>query len=282
VLTSKVNNYLDKFLGVGIHSTKINYQEEIYSKFYSEASIKSKLFLNVGAGNFYHPFWTNHDYISPHYLKKNKKAFSHKNLILHDLFSMKPLPIKSNTFKIVYMSHVIEHLTDKVAQYTLKEVYRILCPHNGIVRLTQPDMKIAYKAYMANDRDFFKGYYKPLSMEQIFIDRFASSLTKEASFQHLGVKALSDDYIKKILKSLPMEKALSHFTKLCSIEQQRASPSGHISWWTHDKLKNSLKKAGFSKIYESQYLQSKNPVLRNEKLFDFKIPSSSMYMEAEK
>ena len=52
MLTSKVNNYLDKFLGVGIHSTKINYQEEIYSKFYSEASIKSKLFLNVGAGNF--------------------------------------------------------------------------------------------------------------------------------------------------------------------------------------------------------------------------------------
>ena len=61
-------------MGLGIHSTKPNYDIKLYKNLYSESILDNKPFFNIGAGNFYHPYWTNVDYSSDHYKNKNSSV----------------------------------------------------------------------------------------------------------------------------------------------------------------------------------------------------------------
>ena len=45
-----------------------------YQSSYHANSMKMKRFYNIGAGGFYHPYWTNVDYISEWYASNNKKT----------------------------------------------------------------------------------------------------------------------------------------------------------------------------------------------------------------
>ena len=59
-----INFFLKRYLGIGIHSLKPNYDIDIYKSLYTNDVLKNKLFYNIGVGNFYHPYWINADYSS--------------------------------------------------------------------------------------------------------------------------------------------------------------------------------------------------------------------------
>ena len=135
-----------------------NLELELYYILYHEESIQNKRFYNIGAGSFFHPFWTNLD------LKSEWYADAQKNIefVNFDLFSLQSFPIKTETAELVYSSHVVEHLTNKAVQNMFNEAYRILKP-NGIFRFSAPDIDLYYEAYKRNDEHFFcwiDGYSK--------------------------------------------------------------------------------------------------------------------------
>lgn len=59
------------------------------------------------------------------------------------------LPLATGSCRVVYASHVMEHLLAHEVRRFLKEIYRILAP-GGIVRLVVPDLQIYIDAYQSS------------------------------------------------------------------------------------------------------------------------------------
>lgn len=266
---------------------------ELFSKLYSEDSLKNKRFYNIGAGGFSHPFWTNVDYESEWYA--NYSSITREG-IDYDLFSLEPLPVEPDSAEIVYSSHTVEHINDEAAQNMFNESYRILKP-NGYLRITTPNIDLEYRAFKENDRYYFfwidsysveknwkrAKYNKPLneaSIEQIFLAHFATSV----STLHIdgADERIDDNELKRIFNEMDFENALNYCCSRCPVEIQRKYPGNHINWWNKKKMVSMLKKAGFPKIYLSGCGQSFNPVLRNVAYFDNTHPKISLYIEAVK
>lgn len=288
-----INNSLKKF---GLEIRKIDkdiFNLDIYQKYYSEESLLSKNFYNVGAGNFYHPYWTNIDFFSDWY--KANDEFTSEG-IHYDLFSLIPIPLEDGIGEIVYSSHTIEHIKNEHAEFLFKEAYRIL-KDKGIIRLTCPDIDLHYQAYKMNDFDFFfwrKWYSKekaykriflnqPLdkaSIEQLFLQRFASAAT---TLHADGLsERISDEELRKIFSEMKYEDALDYCCNKCPVEIQKKYPGNHTNWWNREKLIIMLKNIGFKEIRISGYGQSQSPMLRNTRLFDSTHPKLSLYIEAKK
>jgi len=260
----------------------------VYNNF-PEKSLQKRRFYNIGAGLFFHPFWTNVDYATEHYRQVQNKPFLH-----YDLMELKPLPIEDNIAELVYSSHTIEHVNDEAALNLLSESYRILKP-GGAIRLTTPDAYLEFKAYMINDIKYWywvdwysepgtweELYKMPLSkasIHQIFLCHFASQLS-EISIDDSPLKKYSDSEIKEIFKNNPNVQALDFFTRQCKFNSDY--PGSHINWWTHKKVISLLQKVGFSDPYISGWGQSVFPPLRDTNLFDNTHPKISLYVEAIK
>lgn len=58
----------------------------------------------------------------------------------------KPLPVEDNTYDLIYMSHVLEHIAWYKTIDTLKELYRILAP-DGVLEVFVPDLDKLVDAY---------------------------------------------------------------------------------------------------------------------------------------
>ena len=72
-------------------------------------------------------------------LYKKNSTFFPSNVMYGDV--VKGLPLKKNSVKIIYCSHVLEHLALNEFRKSLKNVYQIL-KKEGIFRAVLPDMKI--------------------------------------------------------------------------------------------------------------------------------------------
>ncbi len=256
---------------------------------YPAESLLGRRFYNVGAGSFFHKYWTNIDYATEHYASVQRPGFVH-----HDLLSLQPLPVADCSAEIVYTSHTIEHITNDAARTLFNEAHRILKPGGGI-RITTPDAVLEYEAYKAGDRSFWywtdsysrKGewehfYRCPLShasIPQLFLHHFASQLC-EIDADSTAVRKYSDFEISETVDRLPLDQALDFFVSQCKFNPKR--PENHINWWSQSKAASFLREAGFSKIYQSGFGQSRFPPLRNLAKFDNTHPKVSMYIEAIK
>lgn len=288
-LKRSIKLLLNKF-GVDLIRLTNNDQEdlELYRKNYQRESLEEKRLYNVGSGNFYHPFWSNLDYVSDWYKSVQK------NVTHIDLMEKKPLPIADSSAEIFYTSHTIEHIKDDAVENLFKEVYRALKP-GGFFRVTTgPDADTDYEALMRRDEDWFfwnKWYEKPGTYEQTYHKPATSVPLEERWLHHVASQLAPNDKspsslkinsekIKELLSKKTKEEALDYFTSLC--EFQSARPGNHISWWNYEKIKNYLKNAGFKNVYKSGYGQSFCPVLRNTQYFDNTHPQISVYVEAVK
>lgn len=117
-IKKNIRNLLQNF-GYDIIRINNNYQSN-YS-FYSKESLEEKRFYNIGAGSFFHPYWTNIDYSTNHYQKHQKSPF-----INHNLMDKNPLPLPDNCAEVCYSSHTIEHISTDAAFHMFSEIYRIL------------------------------------------------------------------------------------------------------------------------------------------------------------
>ena len=100
--------------------------------------------LNIGAS----PIWDSKNwYILDHKLKKNN---NHK--ITGEATNIK---LKNNSCSIVFCSHVIEHIPHYNLPRMIVEINRVLCK-GGVLRILTPDLKKICRAYVKNDKIFFK------------------------------------------------------------------------------------------------------------------------------
>lgn len=236
-------------------------------------------YVNIGAGAFYHPYWHNLDTPNDFYASSQNGNLH----IRHDLTSGRSLPFDDNTIKVVYMSHVIEHLADRNVQFCFAEIYRCLQPA-GFLRVTCPDIDLEYDAYLRGDVDFWMWPTpwgeRSYSIEQRFLEHIATSLTQH----YPGAKwhTFSDEEVRTIFSSLPKKQALDFFTHRIPDESEHSRPENHVNWFNPRKVEAMLRKAGFHVVYESRFGQSKCPLLRNTQLFDSTVPNVSLYVEAQK
>lgn len=80
--------------------------------------LHDKIFVNVGAGGFYHKNWINVDKVSDIY--KDRQG---PNTVNWDLLSLTPFPFLNNSIDLIYMSHVIEHVSDEAAKHFFFESF---------------------------------------------------------------------------------------------------------------------------------------------------------------
>ena len=281
-----------KLVSRKLHYDLINHEmnDGKYSATFSEECLKSKRLYNVGAGSFYHHFWTNIDYKTDSYSQVQKHGF-----INFDLMSLKPLPIDDASAEFIYSSHTIEHISDEAVQNLLNECYRVLKKGGGI-RLTTPNASLEYAAYLRNDLSYWKWsvdryskpgnweklYTKPLnkaSIHQVFLHHFASQVC-EIDMDTSASKKFTDEEIIEKFTTYPGVGTLDYFTKHCRFNPDFAG--NHINWWTHEKIITFLQRAGFSKPYISGWGQSVFAPLRNTDHFDSTHPRISLYVEAVK
>jgi len=291
-MKSKILNLI-RALGYDIKKINANYNFEVYKQFFNNDSLVNKNFYNIGAGKFYHPYWTNIDFYSVWYKKNNKTSLSG---VHHDLMSLKELPIDSDSAELVYSSHTVEHITNAAAQKMFDESYRIL-KKGGILRVTTPNINLEYRAFKENDRNYYywiENYSKKSEMERINITKPMNQASIEQIFLYHfagnvstlhgdgAKKRISDDELRKLFLEKSFEDALNYCTSKCDLKVQSKYPGNHINWWNPEKMTRMFEESGFENIFISGYGQSFSPVMRNVSFFDSTHPKISLYMEAIK
>lgn len=253
---------------------------------YDETDRIDRPYYNVGAGSFFHPCWTNIDFVTGWY------AGVQKNVVHHDLMSLAPLPIGTAQAKVIYTSHTVEHVSEAAVFKLLEEAYRCLKP-GGVLRVTTgPDADTDHAALMRGDADWFywdKHHDRPGTYEDICHKPQSSVPLEERWLHHVASQLAPNDIspsdkkftapeIRETLQRMPMKEALDFFTGLCRFQPER--PGNHISWWNHEKLEAFVRRAGFTTVYRSGHMQSCCAIMRRSAQFDSTHPQMSIYVEA--
>jgi hypothetical protein len=287
MLKQKILKYVRKIAnkaGVDIVGYEDPYRLHLYENLFDAATLARKPFYNIGAGAFQHPYWTSVDYDSDWYGKN-------RNIVHYDLLASEPLPIKDGAAKIVYTSHTIEHVTNEAVAHFFKDTFRALEP-GGIFRITTgPDAETDYRAMVNGDDDWFywdqlydrSGDWKRIlrapatsaPLEERWLHHVATQLAPNSPDDGPKVTAAE---IRQTLEEKGLEGTLNHFSSMVKFDPNRVG--NHISWWTHGKIEQYLREAGFTNIYRSGHRQSVSPLMRRSNLFDSTHPQMSIYMEA--
>jgi SAM-dependent methyltransferase len=258
-------------------------ERAMYVDLFGRESVKKKRFYTISAGGHFefggaisHPFWTSIDVDRPW---KTGRRFNPSLDIAHDLLSVQPIPVESNSAELVYSGLCIEHITDEAALFMFKEVERIL-KKGGIIRIVAPDVDLDYRAFCNNDVYFFSWMPRGVSIEQSFLLHFAGHASTH--FKGNSSPGISDAEFRNLFERMTFVDAMNYCTSRCRVEIQKEQRACHINWWTTDKLTRFLNDAGFRSVAVSAAGQSASPALRNNCHFDNKFIQYMLFVEAIK
>lgn len=264
--------------GVAVaRDTSRNWRPDLYEE---QSRPDEPTYVNLGAGDFFHPMWHNVDLPNEFYRSRQRQNIH----IVHDLCSRSDLPFDSRSLKLVYTSHTLEHLPDEAVAHLLNEVYRCL-RSDGTFRLTCPDMELQYRAYGLVDRDFWPqpspwGTYSA-TLEDRFLEHFATILTEQHADACRGVEPVMPGEFRQLFVSESKQEFFRSIVTRIPVGSNAAFPQGHCNWFTPSRLEAMLHNAGFSVVRESRFGQSADPRMRNTGLFDGTTPELSLYMECQ-
>ncbi len=252
---------------------------------YPARSLDKKYFLNIGAGDFFHKYWTNVDYASKWYSKQQKTSF-----INYNIMSKKPLPLQNDSIELVYSSHVIEHVTDNAVENLFSEIYRVL-KHDGGVRITCPDSLLFYHTLVNKDLAFWNWRHTWFTgrlssgvsdiTEVTLYDYIVREVaTPRCRFYRYKKDPIEPREVENIFTTASYSDFYNHLTG--KLEFDPEAPGDHINWWDETKIINCLQKAGFKNVYSSRAKESLFAPLRNGYKFDTTAPHMSLYIEAKK
>lgn len=256
-----------------------------YVSLFGSDVVSAKPFVNIGAGDWTHPCWSNHDFVQPPYDKYTPPRYN------IDLSKMERWPIEDASILAFFTSHTIEHLTNEMVMHVFEEVARTLKP-GGIFRVTTPDYYTAYAAWRIGDGRYYDHrssgrmkkdvvvittaprHTKGGSLSESFLLRVASCLGRVTSWKGRslddGIRAEAQDRHPDDLAEALLEEA----------DFARKRPSQHINWWTEEKLRTMLSQAGFRLVLRSSYGQCLFPLMRNKAYFDCTRPNESILVDA--
>jgi predicted SAM-dependent methyltransferase len=255
-------------------------QLELYHQLFSAEAIARKNFVNVSAGHWRHPYWTNTEYTSDYY--------SYDRTLVDvpwDISLLKPVDLETDSIELAYCSHTTEHLTDEQDRHMFREVHRILKP-GGVFRVTCPNVELYYQAYKRGDYHInqhygaTEPYGKDVNMGVYFVNEIASQLVQQLG-DHIPLMRDVEE-VERVLNAMPLEEACDYFCSRIDYDLHCKFPGNHINWWTHDKMCRELKAAGFSAAVVSIAGASISPVMRERNFFDTITPTCSLFVDAIK
>lgn len=140
----------------------------------------------------------------------------------------------SNTYDVVFTSHMLEHIPHFRLEKTISEFNRIL-KTNGVLRIVVPDLEKVTKAYVNKNKNFF---------------------TKSVHYtDHLGI---GGSFVSKLIS--PGKNTLAISREMDEIFGGYA----HIYHFDYEMLKILLKKWGFGKIRNPRFSESIDEDMCNE------------------
>jgi len=99
-----------------------------------------RIALHIGCG----------DINAPGFINIDARPQPHVHIVTSNLFRLEMIP--ANVADMIYMSHVLEHVSHREVVITLREMRRIL-KHGGTLRVSVPDFDRIVEIYQANDRN---------------------------------------------------------------------------------------------------------------------------------
>jgi len=136
------------------------------------------------------------------------------------------LPFADGAAKYVYLSHVLEHFYKREALELLSDVYRVLAP-GGTARLVVPDIEKCMRAYVQKDEGYFETRRRLWTVSD---ESAATSLELVLKNAGAGIEP--------------------------------GSFWGHKQGYDFETLSHILRKAGFTSVERSEYMESKHEDLR--------------------
>ncbi|HSW65485.1 MAG TPA: methyltransferase domain-containing protein, partial [Dissulfurispiraceae bacterium] len=249
--------------------------------------------LNLGCGQRYHSGWTNVDF----------KANSCE-VIAHDLG--KGLPFDSNSFNVVYHSHLLEHFSKEYAFTFLKNCFRVL-KSGGIIRVVVPDLETIARLYLLLLEKSLKGdveaqhRYEWVMLE--LFDQMVRNTSGGAMLEYWQQNPMpAEDFVVQRLGSEVKDAIAKIRTNPGATIQQSRQPdrrpdphrigqirlSGEVHQWMYDRysLSKLLQEVGFEDIRICRADESRIPDF-NSYLLDIEADGSvrkpdSLFMEAKK
>ncbi|MCC2608402.1 class I SAM-dependent methyltransferase [Neorhizobium petrolearium] len=271
--------------------------DDAYAISYSKADLARRPFLNIGPGSFRHSNWRTADKKygdgSAAWTEMRRGVKQAPVDYYWDVYTGDQMSEEDSFFKVIYTSHVIEHLFPQDVTFLLSEAQRLLEP-GGVLRIVCPDAEQIANAYRERDWVFFMNYLiaktgrqsTPMSKmrEPLLAELAAEFLIEWTSLlTHKGnpITLNRAQCVKFLAGYSDIFEAFDEASRLSSRELNQ-SAGGHVNWFSREKLKRLLHEAGFSRINESAYLKSSIPVLRDSRYFDRTDPEMSLFMEAIK
>ncbi|MDX8350883.1 class I SAM-dependent methyltransferase [Cognatiyoonia sp. IB215182] len=273
-----------------------NFFSDVYTVSYNKDDLTKRPFLNLGPGSFRHDLWRtadkNYGDDDTAWTKMRRGIEQAPVDYYWDVYERKPLQEQDRFFKVIYCSHVIEHLFAEDAAFLFCEARRLLEP-GGRIRIVCPDAGLMIRAYEAEDWSFFLHYLlvKTQRIKRPF-SRYTEEQAREVCAEFLvdwvslltnprNPKRLSRAECVRFLASFPSLKDAFDAASRESSRELNMDVGGHVNWFDAAKLTDMLERAGFADVCVSGYLQSSVPILRDPRYFDRTDPEMSLYVEAK-
>ena len=207
------------------------------------------------------------------------------------------IPLKDNSVKIIYTSHVIEHMTDSVVNELFGEFKRILEP-GGFVRIVAPDIEAYINSYKTETKykfyveEYGVGTGRTWEQEVLYCANLGLCNKKLAEIHNLlclmmcsytdkpndGVLFNKSDVDKKL-----SELNIDDFIKWVTDHYDHNRPGGHCNGFYPNKVIRMLEEHKFNNCENKKFRSSSiNEVLTNNNL-DLELRKTiSFYVEAQK
>lgn len=225
-------------------------------------------YLNIGAGtSFFRKNWRVLEYSDSKY--KHNTSLIDFNI---NLFDNLKFPIADNTLDLIYSQHTFEHLHDDNVVHILNESYRILKAGGGM-RVSMPNIDLAYDAFLNNDIDFFIKNTYSVPTHTTLLDKFARYFSSVDKSEYPN--------IEKDFKTLSKNVFLDKYTNNIDYRTLNRDFGDHINWFNQKKLFRLFKQSGFKNIKLSKPKGSEFDEMRGKE-FDNTYQGNSIYVEAIK
>lgn len=267
---TKINAFIQRVYG-GISRRFNHYIYFFKRKYIMNTYDPNKFYINIGAGKFCKSNWRILEYAGDETSYGYNPSLIDFNL---NLFENPKFPINDNAVDLIYCSHTFEHLNDINVENILNESFRIL-KKGACIRVTMPDIDIAYNSYLNGDIDFFNTLNNQLPGCDSLISKFFDYFS-QISINDFNSEILHNDFI-----SLSKEDFLNKYTLDINDSINRINFGAHMNWFNEDKLRKIFINAGFTETKKMKYKESQSDEMTNKE-FDNTHPIMSIYFEAIK
>jgi SAM-dependent methyltransferase len=256
---------------------------------------ENKLLINIGAGGFEHPKWTNLDIETDWYARNHRKT----PFVEYDITSHKPMPFEEGAVSLAYSSQVIEHVNDAAVRHLFAEEYRTL-EDGAIFRVTCPNADLFYDACLYGRREYLEWREKwfrdrgcpapeQLANEEFLIREVATERSYWMSSGGPGAKYRYADQNPLLITAAEVADRMRSMDKssllddlVAPLEFDPKYPGYHTNCWNSEKITRFLREAGFSAVIASSFGSSLALPMRAIAKFDNSRPLMSVYVEAIK